>query len=104
MKHRLQHYDVPAEFAELRTIGCRVFDDEDSRRVGQIWVGEKKMQFFLFPAERDPKSGAAREFSGWRYVTQEGWTGVVQQHNGVCFMAAVRGPKSDLAGYVKAKQ
>lgn len=104
MKHRLEHYDVPAEFADLRTIGCRVFDDEDSRRIAQIWVVEKRMQFFLFPAERDAKTGAVQEFSGWRYVDQEGWTGVVQQHNGVCFMAALRGREKDLAPYIsKAK-
>jgi hypothetical protein len=105
MKHRLEHYDVPAEFADLRTIGCRVFDDEDSRRVAQIWVVEKRMQFFLFPAERDAKTGAVREFSGWRYVDQEGWTGVVAERNGVCFMAAVRGREKDLATYIaKTKQ
>jgi hypothetical protein len=105
MKHRLEHYDVPAEFADLRTIGCRVFDDEDSRRVAQIWVVEKRMQFFLFPAERDARTGAVREFSGWRYVDQEGWTGVVAERNGVCFMAAVRGREKDLAPYIaKTKQ
>ena len=104
MKHRLEHYDVPPEFADLRTLGCRVFDDEDSRRIAQIWVVEKRMQFFLFPAERDAKTGAVRGFSGWRYVDQEGWTGVVSQRNGVCFMAALRGRAKDLAPYIsKAK-
>jgi len=68
MKHRLVRYDVPPEFAELKTLGCRVFDDEEGQRVAQIWVVEKKMQFFLFPAERDPKTGKAREFSGWRSI------------------------------------
>jgi hypothetical protein len=105
MKHRLEHYDVPGEFADLRTLGCRVFDDEDSRRIAQIWVVEKRMQFFLFPAERDAKTGKVLEFSGWRYVDQEGWTGVVAQRNGVCFMAALRGREKDLAPYVsKSKQ
>ena len=101
MKHRLNHYDVPPEFANLRTLGCRVFDDEEGHRVAQIWVVEKRMQFFLFPAERDPKSGAVRAFSDWRYVEQEGWTGVVRQKNGVCFMAALRGRGKDLAPYIE---
>jgi hypothetical protein len=100
MKHRLEHYDVPAEFADLRTIGCRVFDDEESRRIAQIWVVEKRMQLFLFPAERDAKTGAVRGFSGWRYVDQEGWTGVVAERNGVCFMAALRGREKELAPYI----
>src|SRR6266852_3535445 len=105
MKHRLVHYDVPPEFAELKTLGCRVFDDEEGQRVAQIWVVEKRMQFFLFPAERDPKTGVAKEFSGWRYVDQERWTGVVKEKNGVCFMAAVRGSEKDLAPYIsKSKE
>jgi hypothetical protein len=100
MKHGLEHYDVPDEFAEFRTIGCRVFDDEESRRIAQIWISEKQMQFFLFPAERDSKTGAVLQFPGWRYVHQEGWVGAVTEHNGVCFMAALKGPEKDLNPYL----
>jgi hypothetical protein len=100
MKHGLERYDVPAEFAELGTIGCRVFEDDESRRIAQIWVSEKRMQFFLFPAERDSKTGAVLRFPGWRYVHQEGWTGAVTEHSGVCFMAALRGGDKDLEGYL----
>jgi uncharacterized protein YfiM (DUF2279 family) len=100
MKHGLEHYDVPEEFADFATIGCRVFEDEESRRIAQIWVSEKRMQFFLFPAERDSKTGALLRFPGWRYVHQEGWTGAVTEHNGVCFMAAIRGRDKDLEPYV----
>jgi hypothetical protein len=105
MKHGLEHYDVPAEFADFRTIGCRVFDDDESRRVAQIWVAEAQMQFFLFPAERDTKTGAVLRFPGWQYVRQEGWVGAVTERNGVCFMAALRGSENDLALYIpKTKQ
>ena len=105
MKHGLEHYDVPDEFADFQTIGCRVFDDDESQRIAQIWVGEKRMQFFLFPAERDSKTGAVLAFSGWRYVHQEGWVGAVTEHNGVCFMAALRGREKDLEAYLsKAKE
>ena len=100
MKHGLEHYDVPAEFADFDTIGCRVFEDDESRRIAQIWVSENRMQFFLFPAERDNKSGAVLRFPGWRYVHQEGWTGAVIEHNGVLFMAAVRGSDKDIAPYL----
>jgi hypothetical protein len=100
MKHRLAHYDVPSEFADFHTLGARVFDDEEGLRVAQVWLAEKRMQFFLFPAERDAKTGKVLDFSGWRYVDHEGWTGVVQQRNGVCFMAALRGREKDLAPYV----
>jgi hypothetical protein len=105
MKHGLEHYDVPAEFADFRTIGCRVFDDDESRRIAQIWVAEAQMQFFLFPAERDTKTGAVLRFPGWRYVRQEGWVGAVTERNGVCFMAALRGREKDLVPYIpKTKQ
>jgi hypothetical protein len=100
MKHGLEHYDVPDEFADFQTIGCRVFDDDESQRIAQIWVGEKHMQFFLFPAERDVKTGAVLTFPGWRYVHQEGWVGAVTEHNGVCFMAVLRGREKDFEPYL----
>ena len=71
-----------------------------SRRIAQIWVAEKHMQFFLFPAERNGKTGAVLRFPGWRYVHQEGWTGAVTEHSGVCFMAAIRGRDKDLETYI----
>lgn len=105
LKHGLEHYDVPAEFADFRTIGCRVFEDDESQRIAQIWVVEKRIQFFLFPADRNAKTGAVLKFPGWRYVHQEGWVGAVTERNGVCFMAALRGREKDLASYVpKTKQ
>jgi hypothetical protein len=100
MKHGLEHYDIPTGFADFQTIGCRVFDDDESRRIAQIWVAEKRMQFFLFPAERDTKTGAVLRFPGWRFVHQEGWVGAVREHSGVCFMAALKGREKDLAAYL----
>ncbi|MFL6539333.1 MAG: hypothetical protein ACJ8HU_01070 [Chthoniobacterales bacterium] len=104
MKYRLEHYDVAPEFANLKASGSRVFDDDEGHRVAQISVPEKRMQFFLFPAARDPKKPKAREFDGWRYIEKEGWTGVVQVKNGVGFMAALRGEKRDLSPYVREKE
>src|SRR5213594_1077326 len=100
MKHGLEHYDVPEEFADFRTIGCRVFEDDESRRIAQIWLAEKRMQLFLFPAERNTKTGAVLGFPGWRYVSQEGWVGAVKEQSGVCFMAALRGKETDLEPYI----
>lgn len=103
MKHRLEHYDVPREFADIRTMGARVFDDDEGHRVAQVAVVEKHMQFLIFPAAKDLKTGAPRHFSGWRYVDFENWTGAVSESNGVCFMAAVRGSEKDLAPYLSKK-
>ena len=104
MKHRLEHYDIPPEFADFRTLGSRVFDDDEVHGVAQIWVVEKRMQFFLFPAEKDAKDGSVTDFSDWRFVELEGWTGAVQQRNGVCFMAAIRGGEKDIAPYLEKKK
>ncbi len=101
LKYRLEHYDVPPEFAGLRASASRVFDDDEGHRVAQIAISAKRLQFFLFPAERVPATGKAREFSGWRYVELEGWTGAVRERDGVCFLAAVRGEEKDLAPYLE---
>ncbi len=100
MKYRLEHYDVAPEFAHLKASACKVFDDDEGHRVAQISVPEKRMQFFIFPAERNPKDMKPVLFNGWRFVEQEGWTGAVQVKNGVCFMAALRGDKRDLRPYL----
>ena len=103
LKYRLEHYDVPAEFAAFKTLGARVFDDDEVRRVAQIWIKEKRMQFFLFPAEPD-KAGKIVDFSDWRFVELEGWTGAVTQRNGVCFMAMLRGTEKELKPYLEKKK
>jgi hypothetical protein len=103
MKHRLEHYDVPVEFADFKTLCTRVFDDDEVHRVAQIWAKEKRMQFFLFPAEPD-KEGKVNDFSDWRFVELEGWTGAVTQRNGVCFMAVIRGGEKELRVYLEKKK
>ena len=103
MKHRLEHYDIPPEFADFRTLGCRVFDDDEVRGVAQIWIVEKRMQLFLFPAEKNLQDERAPDFTDWRFVELEGWTGAVQQRNGICFMAAIRGTEEDLGRYLQKK-
>ncbi len=100
MKYRLEHYDVPPEFADLRTKALRVFDDDQGRRVAQITLEENRMQLFLFPAERNPKDAQPVEFEGWRYLEHEGWTGAVRVSDGVCFMAAIRGKRKEFAPYL----
>jgi hypothetical protein len=104
MKHRLEHYDVPPEFADFKTLGSRVFDDDEVHHVAQIWAVERRMQFFLFPAEKDPKDDSVHDFSDWRFVELEGWTGAVQQRNGVCFMAVIRGREKDLVPYLEKRK
>lgn len=101
MKYRLEHYDVPPEFAEFKTAGYRVFDDDEGRRVAHVSMVEKRMQFFLFPVEKKPKDTKKAGFEGWRYIDHEGWTGAVQVREGVGFMAAIRGSEKNLTPYIE---
>ena len=94
MKHRLEHYDVPPEFADFRTLGRRVFDDDEGASRGADRGRWKSGCSFFFSRPRKiPKTAALTDFPGWRFVELEGWTGAVQQRNGVCFMAAMRGQR-----------
>ena len=69
-------------------------------RVAQIMLPEKRMQFFLFPAARNPKDAKPMEFEGWRYIEHEGWSGAVRVKAGICFMAATRGDRKVLEAFV----
>ncbi|MEP6709249.1 MAG: hypothetical protein ABJB32_03855 [Verrucomicrobiota bacterium] len=105
MKYQLEHFDVPIGFADFRATGARVFEDEDGHRIAQVGLTESGMQFFLFATERGSSGHTpVPEFSGWHYVEGEGWSGAVQEHNGVYFMVAMRGSKQDLEPYLSQRK
>ena len=101
MKYRLEHYDVPPEFADLRAIGCRVFDDDEGHRVAQIWVVERRCSSFFFPrSETQKMAEAAGIFRlALRRAGRLDWS-CRKRRNGVCFMAASAGQEKDLATYL----
>ncbi len=105
MKYQLEHFDVPMALADLRAIGARVFEDDDGHRVAQVVIAEGGMQFFLFRADpADSRASSNQKKTKWRYVENEGWTGAIQERNGVCFMIAMRGSKRELKAYLIARQ
>ena len=53
MKHGLEHYDVPEEFADFGTIGCRVFEDDEYGVSSNL--GFRTHKFFLFRRRETPK-------------------------------------------------
>ena len=101
MKFQLEHFEIPIQFADLRASGARVFEDEDGHRIAQVMLAESGVQFFLYPADR---TGVRRsETPGplvWHYVDGEGWAGAVEEHDGVCFMIAMRGAEKELRSYL----
>ncbi len=101
MKFQLEHFDVPMRFADFRASGARVFEDEDGHRVAQVLLAESGVQFFLYPSERtEPPASPTAGSPDWRYVEDEGWAGAVEEHDGVCFMIAMRGSEEELRSYL----
>jgi hypothetical protein len=101
MKFQLEHFDVPMQFADLRARGVRVFEDEEGKKVAQVLLAEKGVQFFLYPAEEeDPAPAATPGPLLWRYLDGEGWAGAVAERDGVCFMIAMKGSKEELRNYL----
>ncbi len=101
MKSQLEHYDVPMQLADLRARAARVFDDEDGHHVAQVVLAEKGVQFFLYPAEQPPKDQKNKSPTAWRYIEGEGWAGAVREHDGVCFMIAIRGSEKELRSFLQ---
>jgi|KBSMisStaDraftv2_1062788.scaffolds.fasta_scaffold22438_3 hypothetical protein len=101
MKFQLEHFDIPMQFADFRARGARIFDDEDGRRVAQVVVAERGVQFFLFAADK-PHSRHKTKLTRtvWRYVADEGWAAAVTEREGVCFMIAMRGTEAELQSYL----
>src|SRR5450432_1134406 len=105
MKFQLEHFDIPMQFADFRATGARVFEDEDGHRIAQVVLAESGMQFFLYAAEKnEPPQRVGQGDSGWGYVDGEGWAGAVEERNGVCFMAAMRGSEDELRSYLSDRR
>ncbi len=105
MKFQLEHFDIPIQFSDLRVRGVRVFEDEDGQRVAQVLLGERGVQFFLYPAEHsDPPRSPTPSRTLWRYVEGEGWAGAITERDGVCFMIAMHGTENELRSYLVDRQ
>ncbi|HEY2712094.1 MAG TPA: hypothetical protein VGI60_06230 [Chthoniobacterales bacterium] len=101
MKFQLEHFDIPMQFADFRARGVRVFDDEDGHRVAHVILAERRVQFFLFAAEKTHSHGNKKlTRTVWRYVADEGWAAGVTERDSVCFMIAMRGTEEEVRSYL----
>ena len=96
MKYRLEHYDVPPEFAASKTSACRVFDDDEGHRVAQITVPKSGCSFSSFRRAKPERSVSHQNFPAGDTSNRRAGPASCQVRNGVCFMAALRGEKKDL--------
>src|SRR5208282_2569700 len=88
LKHGLEHYAVPKQFANVKTVGCRVFKF-DGANVAQIMaVTDKELLLYMFQAkDLDIKIQKGK----WEIVDADNWVGAVTGLNDICFLVAFKG-------------
>lgn len=97
LKHGLEHYAVPKQFANIKTVGCRVFKF-DGATVAQIMaVTDKEVLLYMFPS-RD--LGIKIRKGKWEIVEDEKWVGAVTGINNTCFLVAFKGSKDDMKQFL----
>jgi hypothetical protein len=99
LKHGLEHYAVPKQFANIKTVGCRIFKF-DGATVAQIMaVTDKEMLLYIFPS-RD--LGIKTRKGKWEIVEEEKWVGGATGNNDSCFLVAFKGNKDDMKGFLSS--
>jgi hypothetical protein len=95
-----QHFAVPKEFAQTRTIACRVFQFHNAD-VGQVMAkDDRELLYFLF----DPADlGMNLKKGKWEIVEAERLVGGVTLVEGTCFVVAFRGKHDEMQAYLRTK-
>jgi hypothetical protein len=97
LKHGLEHYAVPKQFANIKTVGCRVYQ-YDRATVAQIMaVTDKEILLYMFPSN---ELGIRIRKGKWEIVEDQDWVGGVTGNNGICFMVAFKGTKDQMKGFL----
>jgi hypothetical protein len=97
LKHGLEHYAVPKQFANIKTVGCRIFKF-DGATVAQIMaVTDKEILLYIFPS-RD--LGIKTRKGKWEIVEEEKWVGGATGNNDSCFLVAFKGNKDDMKDFL----
>jgi hypothetical protein len=97
LKHGLEHYAVPKQFANTKTVGCRVFKF-DGATIAQIMaVTDKEVLLYIFPS-RD--LGIKIRKGKWEIVEDDKWVGGATGNNDSCFLVAFKGKKDDMKEFL----
>src|SRR5580704_13670969 len=97
LKHGLEHYAVPKQFANIKTVGCRVFKF-DGATVAQIMaVTDKEILLYMFPSH---DLGIKLRKGKWEIVEDEKWVGGATGINDTCFLVAFKGNKDEMKEYL----
>jgi hypothetical protein len=97
LKHGLEHYAVPKQFANIKTVGCRVFKF-DGATVAQIMaVTDKEVLLYMFPSH---DLGIKIRKGKWEIVEDEKWVGAVTGIDKTCFLVAFKGTKDEMKEFL----
>jgi hypothetical protein len=97
LKHGLEHYAVPKQFANVKTVGCRVFKF-DGATVAQIMaVTDKEILLYMFPSH---DLGIKLRKGKWEIVEDEKWVGGATGISDFCFLVAFKGNKDEMKDFL----
>ena len=97
LKHGLEHYAVPKQFANIKTIGCRVFNFNGTPVAQIMAVTDKEILFYMFPSsDLGVKIGKGK----WEIVEEEQWVGGVTRVSDTCFLVAFKGNKDEMKEFL----
>jgi hypothetical protein len=97
LKHGLEHYAVPKQFANIKTVGCRVFKF-DGATIGQIMaVTDKEVLLYIFPSH---DLGIKIRKGKWEIVEDDKWVGGATGVNDTCFLVAFKGSKDEMKEFL----
>jgi hypothetical protein len=97
LKHGLEHYAVPKQFANIKTVGCRVFKF-DGATIAQIMaVTDKEVLLYMFPSH---DLGIKLRKGKWEIVEDEKWVGGATGVSDVCFLVAFKGNKDEMKDFL----
>jgi hypothetical protein len=100
LKSDMRWFAVPKEFADTKTLGCRVFKFKGAD-IGEILAkNDKEVLMFLF----HPNDLSVKVRKGkWTIVDGENWVGGVTGVEDCCFVVAFKGKHSEMQEYLNKK-
>jgi hypothetical protein len=97
LKHGLEHYAVPKQFANIKTVGCRVFKFEGATVAQIMAVTDKELLFYIFTAN---DLGVRIRKGRWEIVEGDSWVGAVTGIDGNCFLVAFKGNQDEMKEFL----
>ncbi|HEY0791430.1 MAG TPA: hypothetical protein VGD78_10245 [Chthoniobacterales bacterium] len=100
LKHGLEHYTVPRELGELKTLGYRVVKFNGAEVAEIMVAGPKEALLFVFSAH---DLGVKMPSDQWEIIQGERWVGALRGDEDVCCLVAFRGTRSEMQAFLQSR-